>query len=135
MRHIQRRQHGQATVELVVALPTLVLVMLVVLQSALYVHALQVVHTAAQEGARAAAADGASVADGQVRARALLQDGLGQSGRLLNVSLSEDAQGVQASVSGSMGLLTEGPVHNLGLPLQASARATREVFSASGGGT
>jgi len=130
---MRRRERGQATVELVVALPTLLLVMLVILQSAFYVHALQVVRTAAQEAARAAAADGASLADGQTRARALLA-GLGQNGQLLNVRLSEDAQGVQATVSGSMGLLTEGPVQTFGLPIQASARATREVFVPSGGG-
>ena len=64
-----------------------------------------------------------------------LRAGLGQSGQLFSVSLSEDAQGVQATVSGSMGLLTEGPVHELGLPLQATARATREVFVPSGGAT
>ncbi|MDQ6675371.1 MAG: pilus assembly protein [Chloroflexota bacterium] len=132
---MRRRERGQSTVELVVALPTLLLVLLVVLQSALYVHALQVVRAVAQEAARAAAADGASLADGQSRARALLQAGLGQSGQLLNVRLSEDAQGVQAAVSGSMGLLTEGPVQAFGLPIQASARATREVFVPSGGGT
>jgi len=118
-----------------VALPTLVLVMLVLLQSAFYVHALQVVRTAAQEGARAAAADGASLADGSSRARTLLQAGLGQSGQLLSVSLNEDAQGVQATVGGSMGLLTEGPVHEMGLPLQATARATREIFVPSVGTT
>jgi Flp pilus assembly protein TadG len=135
MRRGLLRQRGQATVELVVALPTLVLVILVVLQSALYVHALQVVRATAQEGARAAAADGASLADGQSRARALLHAGLGQSGQLLSVSLSEDAQGVQVTVSGSMGLLTEGPVHELGLPLSATARATREMFTPSTGST
>jgi Flp pilus assembly protein TadG len=127
------RQRGQATVEVVLALPTLVLVVLMVLQSALYVHALQVVRVAAQEGARAAAADGASLADGQARARALLQAGLGQSGRALAVSLSEDAVTVQLTISGSMGLLTEGPVRALGLPLQATGRATREVFAPSRG--
>ena len=121
--------------ELVVALPTLVLVLLIVLQSAFYVHALLVVRIAAQQGARAAAADGASPADGQNRARALLRAGLGQSGDLLSVSLSEDAQGVQARVNGSIGLLTEGPVAQLGLPVNATARATREVFVPSGGGT
>jgi hypothetical protein len=119
----------------VVALPTLVLVMLVVLQSAFYVHALQVVRSAAQESARAAAADGASLADGSSRARALLDAGLGQGGQRLSVSLSEDAQGVHTTVSGSMGLLTEGPVEQLGLPLRATARATREDFVSDGGGT
>jgi hypothetical protein len=53
----------------------------------------------------------------------------------LSVSLSEDAQGVQVTVSGSMGLLTEGPVRELGLPLSATARATREVFTPSMGRT
>ena len=127
-----RRQRGQATVEIVLALPTLFLVVLLVLQGALYVHALQVVRTAAQEAARTAAADGATLADGQARGRALLQAGLGRSGQALSVSLSEDDHGVLVNVSGSMGLLTEGPVYQLGLPLQATGRATRELFSPSG---
>jgi len=33
-----------------------------------------------------------------------------------------------------MGLLTAGPVHQLGLPLEATARATRESFVPSGSG-
>jgi len=121
-------------VELALALPTLVLVVLVVLQSALYVHALLVVRGAAQEGARAAAADGAGLADGAVRARSLLQAGLGRSAQSLSVSPSQDAQGVQVTVSGSMGLLTAGPVRELGLPLQATGRATREIFRPSESG-
>jgi Flp pilus assembly protein TadG len=131
---MRRRQGGQATVEVVLALPTLVLVMLVVLQSGLYVHALQVARGAAQEGARAAAADGASLADGESRARALLRAGLGRSGQALNVSSSADAQSVHVTVSGSMGLLTAGPIHALALPLDATARATRETFMPSEAG-
>jgi Flp pilus assembly protein TadG len=121
-------------VEVALALPTLVLVVLVVLQGALYVHALQVVRAAAQEGARAAAADGASLSDGQTRAKALLKAGLGRSGQALAVSLGEDAQSVRVTVRGSMGLLTAGPVHQLGLPLETTARATRESFVPSGSG-
>jgi len=91
-------------------------------------------HAAAQEGARAAAADGASLSDGQTRAKALLKAGLGRSGQALAVSLGEDAQSVRVTVRGSMGLLTAGPVRQLGLPLVTTARATRESFVPSGSG-
>jgi TadE-like protein len=129
------RKPAQSTVEVALALPTLVLVVLLVLQSALYVHALHVVRSAAQEGARAAAADGASLATGEARARALLEAGLGRSGQALSVSPGEDADGVQVTVRGSLGLLVAGPVRALGLPLEAVGRATRESFVPTRSGT
>ncbi len=128
------RWRGQATVEVALAFPTLLVVVLLVLQSALYVHALHVVRSAAQEGARAAAADGATLAAGEARARTLLEAGLGRSGQSLTVSRREDGQGVQVAISGSMGLLVAGPVRALGLPLEAVGRATWESFVPTGGG-
>jgi hypothetical protein len=121
-----RRNRAQSTVDMALAFPTLMLVVLLVLQSALYVHALMVVRSAAQEGARAAAADGATLSSGEARARALLVAGLGRGGQLLSVSPRQDAEDVQVTVSGSMGLLVAGPARTLGLPLQAVGRATRE---------
>jgi hypothetical protein len=114
-----------------VSLPLLVLLVIVLLQGALYVHALHVVASAAREGARAAAADGATVADGEARARALLGAGLGHAGSDLLVQVGEDADDVRVEVSGSMGLLglrTAGAGTPVGLPLEGRGHATREGF-------
>ena len=136
-----RRMGGQATVALALSLPVLVLLLVVLLQGALYVHALHVVTSAAQEGARAAAADGATLADGERRTRALLGAALGRGGRDRVVRLDEDAADVRGEVSGSMGVLglrsASGAAVLPGLPLRGRGHATREGFRparAAGGG-
>src|SRR5690349_25135051 len=81
---------GQALVEAAVSFPLLVLLLLAVVEGALYVHALHVVLGAAREGAHAAAAEHATVAEaveaGRSRARELLQAGLGQYADALQVT-------------------------------------------------
>ena len=58
-----RRSEAQSTVEVALSLPVVILVFAMLLQGALYMHALNVVRSAAQEGARTAAAEG-HVGDG-----------------------------------------------------------------------
>jgi Flp pilus assembly protein TadG len=60
---------GSAAVELVLLTPLLMVCVLVVVQLALWQHARHVLLAAAQEGARAARAQGATAEDGRVRAR------------------------------------------------------------------
>ena len=85
---------------------------------------------AAQEGARAATAEGATLADGAARTRTMLAAGLGRSSDSLAIGVDEDAGGVRLAVSGSMSLLLAGPTSKslLALPLEGRGRATREVF-------
>ena len=59
---MRRRQDGQATVELVLVLPVVVLALLLVIQVALVARAQIVVVEAAREGARAAAVERTEVA-------------------------------------------------------------------------
>ena len=124
------RSEAQSTVEVALSLPVVMLVFVMLLQGALYMHALNVVRSAAQEGARAAAAEGATLADGEARTRTMLAAGLGRTSDALAVGVDEDADGVRLAVSGSMSLLLVGPTSKslLALPLEGRGYATREVF-------
>ena len=61
-------QRGSAAVELVLLTPLLMILVLVVVQLALWQHARQVLLAAAQEGARAARAQGGTAEEGRARA-------------------------------------------------------------------
>ncbi len=70
------RERGSAAVELVLLTPLLMVCVLIVVQFALWQHARHVLLAAAQEGARAARAQGATAEDGRLRA----EDDIGQIG-------------------------------------------------------
>lgn len=136
-----RRPHGQALVEAAVAFPLVVLLLLVTVQGALYVHTRHVVLGAAREGAHAAAVEhataDAAVADGRARAEAVLRAGLGQYARDFEVlDPAVDTASVSVQVQGSMPLLLGGPgsAGPVRIPLYAEARATREFFDPQGRG-
>ena len=65
-------ERGAATAELVIATPLLLLLVLLVVQFALWQHAIHIADAAAQEGARAARLEGGTAADGAARARVFL---------------------------------------------------------------
>ena len=134
-----RRAPGQALVEAAVSFPLLVLLLLVVVEGALYVHALHVVLGAAREGAHAAAAEHATVEEavdaGRSRARDVLEAGLGQYADGLQVSDPVlDGGSVVVEIHGAMSLFFGGPGQNapVQLPLDARARASREFFRPQG---
>jgi Flp pilus assembly protein TadG len=129
------RARGQALVEAAVSFPLLVLLLLVVVEGALYVHALHVVLGAAREGAHAAAAEHATleeaVEDGRTRAREVLDAGLGRYAVSVEVlDPAVDYGSVLVEVRGAMPLFFGGPGQDspLRLPLDARARASREFF-------
>jgi Flp pilus assembly protein TadG len=74
MRTLQwwRHDDGSVSIELLLVLPALFAVLFLGMQGALYYHARTVAIAAAQEGARAAAAEHASTADGAAAAGAYL---------------------------------------------------------------
>jgi TadE-like protein len=130
---------GQALVEAAVSFPLLVLLLLIVVEGALYVHALHVVLGAAREGAHAAAAEHAtaeeSVDAGRARAREILNAGLGQYAAALQVTDPVlDGGSVVVEVHGGLPLFFGGPGQNapVQLPLDARARASREFFRPQG---
>ena len=148
-RHVERggtsraygRRHGQALVEAAVAFPLVVLLLLVTVQGALYVHARHVVLGAAREGAHAAAIEHATVeesaADGRARADAVLRAGLGAYARDFQVLDPVVGNGTAlVRVQGSFQLMLGGPgsVGPVRIPISAEARAAREFFDPQGRG-
>src|SRR3979411_1250374 len=100
MRQVARghlRARAVAAVEAAVTFPLVVLVFLLVVQGALYVHARDVVLGAARAGAHAAAMEhdtvDAALSDGQWRAQAVLNAGLGRYARDVQVLPAEDDGG------------------------------------------
>jgi hypothetical protein len=97
-----------------VSFPLLVLLLPVIREAALYVHALHVVLGAAREGAHAAAAEHATiehaVEDGRARAREVLEAGLGQYAASIQVvDPALDDGSVLVEVRGGMPLFFGGP--------------------------
>src|SRR3546814_21161193 len=75
----QRDQLGSVSIELVILLPALFAVLFVGMQAALYYHARTVAIAAAQEGDRAAGAEGGSESRGVNAARGFIAD-VGEDG-------------------------------------------------------
>ena len=71
-----RGDAGVATTELVIATPAFLFLIMMIIQTGLYFHAVSVASAAAQDGASTAAIGGteASVADGEDKARQMLDD-------------------------------------------------------------
>ena len=69
-----RDERGAASIEMVILLPALFAVIFLGMQAALYFHARTIAIAAAQEGARAAAANQAGSQDGVTAAHAYLAD-------------------------------------------------------------
>ena len=134
-----RSARGQALVEAAVSFPLVVLLLLAVVEAALYVHALHVVLGAAREGAHAAAAEHATVAEaveaGRSRARDVLEAGLGGYADALQVSDPvQDGGSIVVEIHGGLPLFFGGPGQDgpVRLPLDARARASREFFRPQG---
>ena len=72
-RRVPAADRGSAAVELVLLTPLLMVCVLVVVQFALWQHARHVLLAAAQEGARAARAQGATAVDGRARAHEYIE--------------------------------------------------------------
>lgn len=134
-----RGARGQGLVEAAMCFPLVVLLLLTVVEGALYVHALHVVLGAAREGAHAAAAEHATVeeavVDGRTRAREVLDAGLGQYADALQITDPVlDGGSVVVEIHGGLPLFFGGPGQNapVQLPLDARARASREFFRPQG---
>ena len=126
-------QKGQASLELALALPLLLLVAIALLQFAVFYHAQNVVTAAVQDGARVAAADGRSLEEGLGHARALLQAGLG--GRAGDVQLQGQDTGDVVLIEARGGLRAIIPWGaDARLPLGARALMDKERFRAGPNG-
>ena len=92
-----RGERGEAVTETVLLVPVLLLLIMLVIQFGLWYHAEHVVQAAAQEGARAARAEGATAEDGRARAEQFVTTTGGGSRQLNEIHsvglLTTDATG------------------------------------------
>jgi Flp pilus assembly protein TadG len=118
-------QAGSATAELVVATPALLLLVMLVVQFALWQHGQHVASAAAEEGERAARLEGGTAAAGVARAREFL-DQLGPHLVLApKVTARRDAATARVEVHAT----AEPLVPWLRLPIRAIAEGPIEQFT------
>ena len=131
VRSRSRVERGDATTEIVIAVPMLILFILCVMQFVLWGHAGAVANAAAVEGARAARTDGGSAADGRQTAL----DFIAATGprQVLDpvVTVTSDAERARAVVDGRVPRL----VPFLSLRVHAVSEGPLERFTAPAGGT
>lgn len=101
-------QHGQGLIEFALTLPVLLLVVLAILEFALFVHAQNVVITACAEGALVAAAEDGNVNEGVATAQGLLDAGLGSSAQAVTVQAEDGGATVTVMARGHLPLLLPG---------------------------
>ncbi|MBI2765427.1 MAG: pilus assembly protein [Chloroflexi bacterium] len=118
---------GESMVEFALVLPVLLLVLVGVVQFALVHHAQNVVTTAAQEGARLAAAEGGDAVDGQQRTRDVLGSGLGSTGDGFEVAATDDGETVTVRASGDYPLIFPW-LGSRDIELDATASVRKEGF-------
>lgn len=118
---------GQGMVEFALVAPVLLLVLFGAVQFALIVHAKNVVTTAAQEGARFAAADGRSPGEGAARAEEVLTAGLGGGADGFSVTVDGGDEVITVRTEGRYRLILPF-VTGRDIPLKAKAEMRREQF-------
>ena len=124
-------QSGNALVETAVTMPLLLMVVLGLLQFALYAHASHVVTTAVQVGARAAASDGQPLQVAVGRTQEVLRAGLGGDAAALSVQARDGGDVVSVEARGRLRLIIPW-VGDASLPLDARAVASKERFRPGG---
>lgn len=122
-----RDESGGSTVELALALPVLLIVLVGAVQFALVHHAQSVAESAVIEGARLAAAEGYTLHDGALRARELLEAGLGPTGTEFVVTMDAAGEAVVTTLAGGYPLFIPW-VTRLSVPIEVSAQVRREGF-------
>jgi hypothetical protein len=128
---LQGRVPAQGLAEFAVVVPSLMGAVFTIIGIGFWLYAQVVVAGAAQEGARVAAREGATLAEGQRAAEQVLVGGLGQRGSSVPVQVAGDADLVIVDVAGQfpISVMLGQPV---GVPLHASARLVRERFRPGG---
>jgi Flp pilus assembly protein TadG len=120
-------ESGQTTVELALALPVLLVVLIGAVQFALVHHAENVADTATAEGARLAAGEGNSLLDGAVRTRSVLEAGLGDTGAGFAVTAEDHGETVVAHASGEYRLFIPW-VTDLAITIDSTSEVRKEEF-------
>ena len=126
MQRMRDEQQGEATTELVVVTPVLLLLIGFILQFALWYHASHVAAAAAQEGVRAARAFGGSGEAGQARAEHFLAETGPTVVQRPEVTASRGLQTARVEVRGYAPTVVPG----LRLQVTAGAESPTERFAA-----
>lgn len=119
------RERGSAAAELVLATPLLLLLVLAVVQFALYYHGAQVAQAAASQAVAVARAQGATNASGQAQGQAILDQIAGGTLPQRSIAVTRSATEADADVSGTVQSLIPG----LHLHVSAHAAAPLEVWT------
>jgi Flp pilus assembly protein TadG len=124
-------ERGTASLELALVAPSLMLLVLGVLQFGLWYHAQNVVGTAALEGARVAAAEDGTAGAARVRALTLVSEGLGSAVTEPAITVSVGPGVARATVTARLrGLL---PIPGLSsFHLSSESSVFRERFRPAG---
>ena len=120
----RRSERGEATTEMVLAVPVLMLLILIVIQFGLWYHASHVAESAAQEGARAARLHDATNEDGVNRARQFIDAAASSLLSDVDVSVARDTETVRGEVQGKVQAIIPG----ISLPVSAEAESPIESF-------
>lgn len=121
-------EEGSASAELVIATPFLLLLILAIVQFALWEHATHVATAAAQQGLAAGRVEGGSAAVGQNQAQVVL-DQLGRSVLVgPDIAASRSAVTTTVTVTGH----AEGVLPFVSLPVHATATGSTERYTAAG---
>lgn len=105
----------------------MLLVLVAAVQFALVHHAQSVVDAAAQEGARFAAAEGRTAADGALRTQEVLRAGLGAPGDAFVIEALDGGAVVEVSVTGDYPLFLPW-IGGSDVPVDVSATVRKEAF-------
>jgi Flp pilus assembly protein TadG len=122
-------ERGEVFVETAIVGVVVMALSLGLLQFGLWYHAQHVVLGAAQDGARAAALDGAGPSDGRTRAEELLRAGLGSMANRAAVSTTTSPQMATVSVATSISAIVP---FLADITLRARGRAFTERFIPQG---
>ncbi|HWO73761.1 MAG TPA: TadE/TadG family type IV pilus assembly protein [Dehalococcoidia bacterium] len=124
---LAKDERGQTMVELAIVMPVVLIVLIGVVQFALVYHAKNVAATAAQEGARLAAAEDRTAAEGAERAREVLRSGLGKKGAEFGVTAEDGEETVVVRAEGDYPLIIPWVTGNT-IPIVASSEVRKEGF-------
>ena len=124
MTRLRENERGEATTEMVLVVPVLLVLITLVIQFALWYHASNVAEAAAEEGVRAARLRGGTAETGQ----ATTENFLSQAGPTIvvapEVSVSRDTDTARVEVHGRVVSVVPG----ISLPIDAVAESPLEEF-------
>ncbi len=119
-----RGDRGEATTEMVLVVPVLMLLVFLVVQFGLWYHANNVAEAAAQEGARSARLTGGTDDAGQTRAAEFMHANAPSLVEVTSVTATRTDDTVRVEITGTLAAIVPG----INLPVHAEAESPIEQF-------